>query len=87
VGERLVVAAGHGVRERAEEEGATAGERIKDVAVEIGEVELLGRRRQGQVCAVGQVQREPSVVAGQRRVPAPDHLAARRELVQQRRAV
>jgi len=37
----LVVGAGHGVGEGAEEEGTTSGERIQDGAVKVGEIELL----------------------------------------------
>ena len=53
--QRVVVKAGDGVGERAEEERAAAFERVKDIVVEVGEVEIFGRCRQGQVCGLGQV--------------------------------
>ena len=53
----------------------------------LGEFEVLRGSRQRQMCGFGQVQGDPSVIAGQGAVSAPEHLTSGCQLVQQRRAI
>ena len=79
----LVVGAADGLGQGAEEVGAAAGERVEHGL--LGRGGRPGRRGagQGEVGGVGEVQRDPAVVAGQRPVAAPEHLAGADQLVEQ----
>ena len=78
-----VVGGAHLVGQRAEEVGAAAGERVEHGEPLGGGHPVGVGPGQGDVRRVGQVQRDPAVVAGQRPVAAPEHLARGHQLVEQ----